>query len=109
MKVADQAYNLASHLPHDERYGLTSQLKRSALSVPSNIAEGAGRETNKDFIRFLDIATGSLNELETQIQFAEMRFRESIPVEIYSWLLENTTILGKRIYAFRNTLSKTEN
>lgn len=60
-------YMLTKSYPQDELYGLTNQLRRSAISVPSNIAEGTGRQSNKETIHFLFIAKGSLNELETQL------------------------------------------
>lgn len=63
-------YNKAESFPKEEVYGLTSQIKRSAVSIPSNIAEGSGRGTDKDFNRFLDIALGSSFELETQLIIA---------------------------------------
>lgn len=60
-------YSVVSNLPQDEKYGLTSQIKRSAVSIPSNISEGAGRNSNKEFIHFLSIANRSTYELETQL------------------------------------------
>jgi four helix bundle protein len=60
-------YALLAKLPSSEQYGLTSQMKRAVCSIPSNIAEGAGRGSDKDFLRFLDIANGSAFELETQL------------------------------------------
>ncbi len=62
-----EIYNLTKELPKEEKYGLISQIKRSSVSIPSNIAEGAARSSTKEFIRFLDIANGSLSELETQL------------------------------------------
>ena len=63
-------YDLTRTFPIEERYGLTSQLRRCAVSIPSNIAEGANRHSVRDFLRFLYIAKGSLAELETQLTIA---------------------------------------
>ena len=63
-------YRLTSKFPNEERYGLTSQIRRSAVSIPSNIAEGYGRKTTVDYIRMLYISYGSVCELETQIILA---------------------------------------
>lgn len=68
-------YKTTKEFPQEEMYGLTSQMRRSAISIPSNIAEGSGRNSDKDFNRFLDISLGSSFELETQIIIArELEF-----------------------------------
>lgn len=67
INLVDSIYNLTKNFPKDEVYGLVSQLRRCAISVPSNIAEGAERSGKKEFLRFLDISAGSLAELKTQI------------------------------------------
>ncbi len=64
-------YKLTKQFPDEEKYGLTSQIKRAAVSIPSNIAEGYGRKTTKEYIQFLYIAYGSLCELETQLMLAK--------------------------------------
>jgi four helix bundle protein len=70
MILTRQCYDLTRGFPNLERYGLSSQIQRSAVSIPSNIAEGAGRASNKEFVRFLRIAHGSACELETQLLVA---------------------------------------
>ena len=66
MELIDNVYTYAEAFPKTEKYGLSSQITRSAVSIPSNIAEGASRNSEKDFARFLKIALGSAFELETQ-------------------------------------------
>ncbi|MFZ1808504.1 MAG: four helix bundle protein [Cyclobacteriaceae bacterium] len=68
--LAVEIYKVTNSFPKEEMYGLTSQIKRSAVSIPSNIAEGAGRNTKKDFNNFLGISTGSSCELDTQLIIA---------------------------------------
>ncbi|MEZ6241514.1 MAG: four helix bundle protein [Phycisphaerales bacterium] len=63
-------YKVSSRLPADERFGLISQVRRSSVSVPANFAEGYGRNSNKDFVRFLRMAQGSLKETETHLHVA---------------------------------------
>ena len=70
MQVARECYALTSRFPREELYGLTSQIRRSAVSVPSNVAEGAARASTKEFLQYLNIARASLSELETQILLA---------------------------------------
>ncbi|PZR21634.1 MAG: four helix bundle protein [Flavobacterium psychrophilum] len=65
-KLTNLIYNISKQFPKEETFGLTNQLRRCAVSIPSNIAEGCGRQTSKDTIHFLHISRGSLYELETQ-------------------------------------------
>ena len=71
MQLAKEVYVVTKALPDSERYGLTAQMRRAAVSIPSNIAEGHGRESPADFLRFLKIARGSLMELQTQTMLAQ--------------------------------------
>ena len=71
MELAEDVYKLCAEFPRQEVYGLTSQLQRAAVSIPSNIAEGQARNSSKEFNHFLGIARGSLAELETQIMLAQ--------------------------------------
>lgn len=70
MNFVTEIYKVTSNLPDNEKYGLVSQLRRSSISVPSNIAEGFGRNSQGDFKRFLNISMGSLFELQTEIEIA---------------------------------------
>lgn len=69
--LVSEIYGITATFPKEEMYGLTNQIRRSAVSIPSNIAEGAARQTTKEFMQFLYIALGSAAELETQITIAE--------------------------------------
>ena len=71
MDLVESIYEVTKSFPKDEQYGLTSQMRRSAVSIPSNIAEGAARKGNKEYVQFLYISLGSLSELETQLLIAQ--------------------------------------
>jgi len=71
MNFVSEVYTLTKSFPKEELYGLTSQIRRCAISIPSNIAEGSSRKGTKEFIQFLWIANGSLSEFETQIEIAQ--------------------------------------
>lgn len=72
MELAAETYDVTEEFPKEETYGLVSQMRRAAVSIPSNIAEGRHRGTKKEFIQFLRIALGSTGELETQMEIARM-------------------------------------
>ena len=71
MDLVEEIYKLTASFPIEEKFGLVSQMTRAAVSIPSNIAEGAGRNSDKDFAHFISIAIGSLYELNTQIVLSE--------------------------------------
>ena len=70
MVLVTEVYEISKKFPKDELYGLTSQIRRCAISLPSNIAEGYGRNSTNDYIHFLRIASGSLYELQTQMEIS---------------------------------------
>ncbi|MAU71733.1 MAG: four helix bundle protein [Pseudozobellia sp.] len=71
MDLVEKVYQLTSTFPQEEKFGLTSQIRRCAVSIPSNIAEGAGRKSKKLFRNFLEISNGSINELKTQLEISK--------------------------------------
>ena len=70
MTLVTEVYKISKGFPKDEAYGLTSQIRRCAISIPSNMAEGYGRNSTNEYIHFLRIATGSLYELQTQMEIS---------------------------------------
>lgn len=106
MSLTVELYKLTEGFPKQEVYGLASQMRRAAVSIPSNIAEGSGRGSDKDFCRFLDIAISSCFELETQI---EISYRmDYLTEEAYKQLTASCSEVQKMIYSFRRNLLKNE-
>lgn len=99
-KLVKQVYSLTNSFPNEELYALTSQIKRSVISVPSNIAEGIGRQSNKETIHFLYISKASLFELETQLYLAfDLNY---IKESELNKLLEDITTCKKLLVGFIN-------
>ena len=71
MNLTIEIYSIVKLLPKEETYALSDQMRRAAVSIPSNIAEGQGRDSSKEFVRFLSMARGSLRELSTQLEICE--------------------------------------
>ena len=104
MSLVKGIYISVSEFPVEERYGLTSQIKRSAVSIPSNIAEGSGRGSDKEFARFLGIALASSYELETQLILSNDLdlLRKDVSDELFSKLNE----VQKMTFSLQRKLSK---
>ena len=102
-QFAGQIYQITASFPKEEMYGLTSQIRRCAVSIPSNIAEGCGRQHQKETIQFLTIARGSLYELETQLYISNDI--GIISVEQLEECLLEIESLGKLINGFKRYVS----
>ena len=100
LKLVRMVYEHTSTFPNEEKYGLRSQINRAAVSIPSNIAEGSGRTTNKDFNHFLNIAMSSSYELETQLILAHDIYKTEI-----SELINKLNELQRMMGGFRKTLA----
>jgi four helix bundle protein len=104
MSVAEQAYSLTARFPKDEVYGMTSQIRRSAVSIASNIAEGHGREHSGSFIQFMRVSQGSLKELETHLILAA-RVR-LVSVEEVEPMLQQCDELGRMLRALIRSIQR---
>ncbi len=93
MELVTAIYDATEGFPSHEQFGLTSQLRRAAVSVPSNIAEGRAHYSNRDFVRFLRHARGSLAEIETQVLIAQQR--QYLSVSITAKLAQQLDELGR--------------
>jgi four helix bundle protein len=104
MLLAEQVYRLTRGFPREELFGLTSQMRRAATSIPANIAEGWGRRGTKEFLQFLNIAAGSLRELETYILLAQ-RVELATPAKAQP-ILELLHVLSKQLVNLQRSLKK---
>ena len=105
MELVEITYRMTATFPSQEQFGLISQMRRAAVSVPSNLAEGAARDGNREFARFLSIARGSLCELDTQYQIAiRLDYTQADPVQVEP-SLERTS---KLIYGLHKRMKETE-
>jgi four helix bundle protein len=104
MNLVEAVYRTTNDFPHAEIYGLTSQIRRASVSVASNIAEGQGRSTTKDFLHFLSLARGSLYEVETQVSIA--RRLGYIEIQGEKQLLGATDEVSGLLSGLRNSLAK---
>ena len=84
MDHAVQVYKVTERFPQEERYGITGQIRRAGISIPSNIAEGAARQTRKEFVNYLHMAQGSLSEMDTLLELAKRL--EFLPLEDWNTL-----------------------
>jgi four helix bundle protein len=104
MDLVELVYRLTQEFPKEEIYGLTSQMRRAAVSIPSNIAEGHTREYTKEYLQHLSIAQASLAELQTQIEIAgRLKYLALGQVKP---ALEQAMSLSRQLYALRNALVK---
>jgi len=107
MGLVDDVYVFVEAFPNTEKYGLSSQITRSAVSIPSNITEGASRNSEKDFVRFLEMVLGSAFELETQLIIASKRkyiYRKYIYKGILEVIVQKLSCLQKRIHGLRRKI-----
>ena len=106
MLLAEKLYQATAKMPADERFGLTSQMRRAAVSIPSNIAEGHGRQSRNDYIRFLRTARGSLMELQTQLLLAENLHFLQLSNDLTALLEETDRVLQGLIRSLEKKLSE---
>jgi four helix bundle protein len=106
MGLAKEVYQVTSSFPADEKFGLTNQMRRAAVSIPSNLAEGHARSGTQEFKHFISIAIGSVAELETQILLsAELGYLNK---NRKSDLLEQLDIIGKMLRGLYKSLNRKE-
>lgn len=102
MLIVSEIYKVSKEFPENERYGITNQMRRAAVSIASNIAEGASRSSEKDFKRFIEISIGSAFELETQLEISKMQ--NYLSEAQFDKLIIELQSIERRLNAFRTTL-----
>ncbi len=104
MDLVEDVYRVTKPFPREEIYGLTAQLRRAAVSIPSNIAEGQGRRSDREFLNFLSIAHASLREVETQILIAQRL--KYVNEDKKSELFEQTSEVGRLLNGLMRSLER---
>jgi four helix bundle protein len=104
MNLVTKTYNSIKEFPKEEIFGLTSQIRRCSISIPSNIAEGHGRESNKEYLRFLNISIGSLFELQTQLEIAKNI--EYLTEEDFNNLYDDSREIERMLVSFINKIKE---
>ena len=103
MTLCEEVYLLLEQFPQKEQYALCDQLRRAVISVPSNIAEGNGRDSRVEYARFLSIARGSVFEVQTQLELAERLGYVTTPPEVKASLTEISKMLFTMIHKLRHS------
>jgi len=104
MNLVTKTYHSTKKFPKEEIFGLTSQIRRCSISIPSNIAEGHGRESNKEYLRFLNISIGSLFELQTQLEIAKNI--DYLTEEDFNTLYEDSREVERMLVSFINKIKE---
>lgn len=104
MELVVAVYDLTRSFPPEERYGLVNQMRRAAVSIPSNIAEGNARESSKEYFKHLSIAQGSLAELQTQLEIAlRLGFTEGA---VAQQCIDTSVSVARQLFALRNAIAR---